>query len=84
MMGLLFVDNPSNKMALDYFLAQLLLKGNVQDFMQHLSWAQQYGGYSQMPRGYQDAVRCIQARGNVTNSPYADYVKKMMEGGRNE
>ena len=84
MLGRLFVDNPANKMALEYFMAQMLLKGNVQGFMQYLSWAQQYGGYQQMPQGYQDAVRCVQARGNVPNSPYAGYVKRMMEGGRHE
>lgn len=84
MMGLLFVNNPDNKMALDYYMGQLLIKGDMQGFMQGLAWAQQYGGYTQMPRGYQDAARCIQAKGNVPNSPYAAYVKRMMEGGRHE
>lgn len=84
MSGRLFVDNPANKMALEYFMAQMLLNGNVQGFMQYMSWAQQYGGYTQMPRGYQDAVKCIQARGNVANSPYGNYVRRMTEGGRHE
>ncbi len=77
MLGQLFINNQQNKMALDYFLAQLLLKGDVTGFMQYLGWAQQYGGYAQMPAGYQDAVRCIQAHGNAPGSHYADYVKRM-------
>ena len=77
MLGQLFMNNPQNKMALDYFLAQLLLKGDVPGFMQYLGLAQRYGGYQQMPAGYQDAVRCIQSRGNLPGSPYADYVKRM-------
>lgn len=85
MMGLLFVNNPDNKMALDYFMGQMLLKGNIQGFMQYGSWVQQYGGYQRMPVGYQDAVNCIQNHGNVPGSPYANYVKRMMaqqkEGG---
>ena len=79
MFGLLFMNNQDNKMALDYFLAQMLLKGNMQGFQQYLGLAQQYGGYRQMPLGYQDAMRCIQLQGNVPGSPYANYVKRMME-----
>ena len=79
MFGLLFMNNQDNKMALDYFLAQMLLKGNMQGFQQYLGLAQQYGGYRQMPLGYQDAMRCIQLQGNVQGSPYANYVKRMME-----
>ncbi len=87
MLGLLFINNPDNKMALDYFMGQMLLKGDFQGFMQYgASWVQRYGGYMQMPVGYQDAVRCIQNRGNVPGSPYAAYAKRMMtqqqEGGR--
>ena len=78
MFGLLLMNNTDNKMALDYFLAQMLLNGNVQGFQQYLGLAQQYGGYRQMPLGYQDAMRCIQAQGNVAGSPYASYVKRMM------
>ena len=78
MFGLLLMNNTDNKMALDYFLAQMLLNGNVQGFQQYLGAAQQYGGYRQMPLGYQDAMRCIQAQGNVAGSPYANYVKRMM------
>ena len=79
MFGLLLMDNTDNKMALDYFLGQMLLKGNVQGFQQYLGLAQQYGGYREMPLGYQDAMRCIQMQGNVQGSPYANYVKRMME-----
>ncbi len=78
MMGLLFINNPDNKMALDYFMGEMLLKGNIQGFMQYGGWVQQYGGYRQMPAGYQDAVTCIQNHGNVAGSPYAEYVKRMM------
>ena len=82
MFGLLLMNNTDNKMALDYFLAQMLLNGNVQGFQQYLGLAQQYGGYRQMPLGYQDAMRCIQMQGNVAGSPYANYVKRMMTGRR--
>ena len=79
MFGLLFMNNQENKMALDYFMAQMLLKGNVQGFQQYMGWVQQYGGYRMMPLGYQDAMRCIQTQGNAPGSPYASYVKRMME-----
>ncbi len=83
MLGLLFMDNTENKMALDYFLAQMLLKGNMQGFQQYLGLAQQYGGYRMMPIGYQDVMRCIQMQGKVHGSPYANYAKQMM-GRRNQ
>ena len=79
MLGLLFMNNHDNKMALDYFLGQLLLKGDVQGFANYLQWAQQYGGYNRMPLGYQDAVNCIRERGNVQGSPYGNYVRQMTE-----
>ena len=79
MFGLLLMNNTDNKMALDYFLGQMLLKGNVQGFQQYLGLARQYGGYREMPLVYQDVMRCIQARGNVQGSPYAAYVKRMSE-----
>lgn len=80
MFGLLFMNNTDNKMALDYFLAQMLLKGNLKGFQQYLGAAQQYGGYRQMPLGYQDVMRCIQMQGNVQGSPFANYAKRMMGG----
>ncbi len=84
MFGLLFINNQDNKMALDYFMGQMLLKGQMQGFQQYMGWVQQYGGYRQMPLGYQDAMRCIQMQGNVTGSPYAEYVKRMMANRRGE
>lgn len=77
MFGLLFMDNQDNKMALDYFMGQLLLKGNLQDFQQYMGVVQQYGGYRQMPLGYQDVMRCIQMQGRVQGSPYGKYVQQM-------
>ena len=77
MFGLLFMNNQQNKMALDYFMAQMLLKGNLQGFQQYMGAVQQYGGYRQMPLGYQDVMRCIQLQGRVADSPYAKYVNRM-------
>ena len=79
MLGLLFMNNTENKMALDYFMAQMLLKGNLQGFQQNMGVVQQYGGYRQMPLGYQDVMRCIQMQGRVPDSPYAKYVQRMTE-----
>ena len=80
MFGLLFMNNQENKMVLDYFMAQMLLKGNLQGFQQYMGAVQQYGGYRQMPLGYQDVMHCIQMQGNVPGSPFASYVKRMMGG----
>ena len=79
MLGRLFVNNPDNKMALDYFMGQLMLKGDVQGIMQYMGWVQQYGGYQQMPKGYQDAVMCIQRHGDLPGSKYGDYVIKKIK-----
>lgn len=79
MFGLLFMNSQENKMALDYFMAQMLLKGNLQGFQQYMGAVQQYGGYRQMPLGYQDVMRCIQMQGRVQDSPYAKYVQRMTE-----
>lgn len=73
----LFATNTNNRMALEYCIAQNLLNGNADEFMKHLSWAQQYGGYSDMPRSYQDAYNCIAAQGNVVGSLYGEYVQRM-------
>lgn len=80
MFGLLFVGNQQNTMALDYMMAEHLLKGQMQEFAGYLPWVQQYGGYKAMPVGYRDVVNCIQQKGNVTGSPYASYVNRMMNG----
>ncbi len=82
MFGLLFVNNPENRLALDYFMAEMLLRGRVDGFVEHMSWVRQYGGYSKMPRGYQDAMRCIEGGMNVEGSGYAKYVRYMNETGR--
>ena len=79
MFGQLFMTNTDNKMALDYMLAQMLLNGNVPAFYQYLQWAQQYGGYTAMPLGYQDVVRCMQRNGQVEGSPYLNYVKRITQ-----
>lgn len=79
MFGLLFMNNQENKMALDYFMAQMLLKGNIQGFRQYMGAVKQYGGYRQMPLGYQDVMRCIQMQGRVSDSPFAKYAQRMME-----
>ena len=81
MMGLLFMANNENKMALDYFMGQMLLKGELQGFQKYMGWVQQFGGYSYMPIGYQDVMKCIQQQGNVPGSPYAAYAKRMMQKG---
>ena len=76
--GLLFMDNHDNKMALDYFIAEMLLRGDVQGVAQYMPWAGQYGGYRYMPVGYQDAARTIQSRGQAQGTKYGAYVKRMM------
>ncbi len=76
-LGNLFINNTDNKMALEYFMGELLLRGDIQMFQQGLGWAQQYGGYASMPAGYQDAMRCIQAGGEVFDNRYSDYAKRM-------
>ena len=85
MFGQLFLTNKENKMALQYFLGELLLKGDAEGFVQYLPLARLYGGYVTMPRGYQDAMRCIQSRGDIQDSPYAEYARRMtaqtMKGG---
>ena len=76
MLGLLFINNTQNLMALDYMLGQILLGAKIPEFQQYLGWAQQYGNYQSMPRGYQDVVRCIQNNGKVSESPYRDYIRQ--------
>lgn len=83
MLGLLFQNNTDNRLALAYFMGQLLLDGDFQGFMGYLQWVQQYGGYNNMPYGYADAYQCIQQQGKVPGSSYAKYVMKMMASGKN-
>jgi len=80
MLAILFQTNPTNTMALEYFLGQLLLKGDAQTFIGALPWAQQHGGYQVMPMAYQDAVGCMQSR-QVPDTPYGRYIRRKMEGG---
>jgi len=84
MLGQLFINNTDNKMALEYFLGDLLLKGNVNDFVQYISWAQQYGGYKEMPHGYQDAMRAIQSKGQDQTSAYAKYINAKLRQNENK
>ncbi len=79
MFGLLFTDNTGNKMALSYFMGDMLLKGKVQKFMGYMAWVQRYGGYQQMPVGYADALECIQSHGRKSGL-YAEYVQRMIAG----
>ena len=72
------MENHDNKMALDYFLAELLLRGDVPGFAQYLPLAEQYGGYSKMPAGYEDAIRTIQSHGNASGTKYGPYVQRML------
>lgn len=76
MLGLLFINNTANKMALDYFMGQMLLKGEVPQFMQYMGWVQRYGGYQQIPAGYADIVELMKSNGNVPGSPYLNYIKQ--------
>lgn len=76
MLGLLFINNTANKMALDYFMGQMLLKGEVPQFMQYMGWVQRYGGYEQIPAGYADIVQLMKSNGNVPGSPYLKYIKQ--------
>lgn len=78
MFGQLFISNNHNTMALDYFMAQLLLDGKMQDVMQYMGVVQQYGGYAVMPRVYRDAVRLIQSQGREMDSSYGQYARRMM------
>ena len=78
MLGLLFMNNTKNTMALEYFMGQMLLEGQVQGFQQYMPMAEKYSGYREMPIGYQDAMMCIQKQGNAPGSPYAGYVKRMV------
>ena len=79
MLGLLFQENHQNRMALFYFMGQMLLDGNIQGFTSYMTWVQQYGGFKDMPAGYADAMKCIQAQGNLPGSDYAKYVQRMMK-----
>ena len=82
--GLLFINNPENTLALDYMMGQLLLKGNVYDFMRYMSWVQQYGGYRSMPVGYRNVVEGVQQPTGMAGSSYARYMQQMKTDNENE
>lgn len=79
MLGLLFINNPDNKMALDYMIGQQLLNGDMEGFTQSLPLAQRYGGYYQMPLVYQDVTNCIRTGGRNERSPYMNYLNRMRQ-----
>lgn len=76
--GHLYINNENNRMALEYFMAQNLLDGEVATFMHYLGMYNQK--YGKIPSGYDDAARCIQSHGQ-TYGAYSNYVKRMMDGG---
>ena len=84
MLGLLFMNNTENRLALAYFMGQLLLDGKFNEFMGYMSWVQQYGGYKEMPYGYADAIQAIRQQGNAPGSAYAKYAAKMMRKMKSE
>lgn len=61
----LFATDTSNKMALQYTIAQYMLNGDMEGFLGHIGWAEQYGGYADMPRAYRKAYECISAHGKL-------------------
>ena len=75
----LFLENTNNKMALDYYMGQLLLKSKIGPFRRDMPLVHQYGGYQQMPRGYADAMNAIMNGGQVMGSPYVEYVNRMLQ-----
>lgn len=75
MLGLLFSGCTENRLALAYFMGQLLLNGEYSLFTQHMPWVQQFGGYADMPYGYRDVFQYV--RGEASSSPYGHYVERM-------
>lgn len=75
----LFMENKDNKMALDYYMGQLLLKSKIGPFRRAMPLVQQYGGYAQIPRGYADALNAIANGGRVMGSAYVEYVNRMLQ-----
>ena len=79
MLETLFMENTNNKMALDYYMGQLLLMSKIGPFRRAMPLVQQYGGYTQMPRGYADAMNAIASGGRALGSPYVSYVNRMLQ-----
>lgn len=78
LLGALFQENKDNKMALDYYMGQLLLMSKIGPFQRNMPLVQEYGGYAQVPRGYGDALNAIANGGRVLGSAYVDYVNRML------
>lgn len=79
LLEMLFIENTNNKMALDYYMGQLLLESKIGPFRRAMPLVQQYGGYAQMPRGYADAMNAIASGGRALGSPYVSYVNRMLQ-----
>ena len=79
MFGRLFMENNNNKMALDYYMGQLLLDSKIGPFRRALPMVEREGGFEQIPKGYADALNAIARSGRVIGSPYVDYVNRMMK-----
>ena len=79
MFGLLFAGNTDNKLALSYFMGDMLLKGKAREFYGYMAWVQRYGGYAAMPAGYADALGCFQSHGQKPGA-YSEYAARMMSG----
>ena len=84
MIGQLFADNTANKMALDYFMGGMLLKGDMAGFMNYMRFVESYGGYAVMPMGYQDAVTYIKSQGQASGTAYGNYAQRMMSASKNQ
>lgn len=76
MLGLLFYSHHNNRMALEYMMAQMLLNGNIQGFMQSMGAVERYGGYARMPMGYQEVVQSVQGQTGA-DSGFMEYINRM-------
>lgn len=79
MFGSLFMENTNNKMALDYYMGQLLLDSKIGPFRRSMPLVERYGGYQHMPTGYADALNAIASGGRMMGSPYVNYVNRMLK-----
>jgi hypothetical protein len=79
MFGSLFMENTNNKMALDYYMGQLLLDSKIGPFRRSMPIVERYGGYGHMPKGYADALNAIASGGRMLGSPYVNYVNRMLQ-----
>lgn len=56
MLGMLFVRNNFNRMALDYLLALELLTKDIDHFVEYIPLMSRVGSYSHIPRAFQEAL----------------------------